>query len=280
MLIPETIGTLASLLSIISHLIRFSDYLSPNEKRALNEAHTKIRILNPSLPIDQARPILMQAIKDHVPEPEVAIAMEDLSLGLQALEIYAMGVNAYESPALPAYGIALTNLLGFINLKLLAWKCLEAWGNVIQISRGTEVIKLVLLPMPNTDKAFRTSGVSRKLLPKTPQSGKWYVYGYKTSSSSAVAPMGLLFTQGKYVAPLPGSEPTLLYSTLLSEGYHFLTQGSIYPVLTTRYPIEAQVSERIAAGFLDDLIDYSRRVRGEVQKSKMIQSRLSGLLKK
>jgi len=275
MFIPETIGTLAALISLIDYMIRFAKFLSPPEKQALGEAREKIIKLNPASSVEQAKPILYQAIQQHLPDTQVEIAMEDLSLGLEALEQYAMGLNTAMGTAIPAYGSGLAYLCRFIGKQFTEWRCFEAWGRNL-VSRGGVRYELILLPMPYSDQAIKHNLGGNKLLLKSSRFGSWYYYANK--GKNQISPGNFMFTNFRFY------NETLLQSTHLRfEDYDFSIdrmKGKRVPYSEiVRGRLNAEIAEQLAAGFLSDLIDYSRRVRGEVQKSDTVKSRLSGLLK-
>jgi hypothetical protein len=282
MLIPETIGTIAALLSFIEFMLRMANSYSPMEKRALREAQAKIKSLQPTAPVTHAKAIFSDAIHKHVPEPEVEIAEEDLSLGLEALRLYKIGLGSAEQKTLPTYGKGLGFLYRFAGDKLIDWNCFEAWGTKLLSNIPQEDgfrTEYIFLPMLHTEKVIKRTQAIVAKIPKQHRSGRWYCGGCRINSLPCTLTQ-LALTQGKYVAN--EYYQTLQMCSLNFHDYEFelsFPKGFIN-FEKNQITITAKDSENLAAGLLNDLIDYSRRVRGEIHRSESVKSRLSGLLKR
>jgi hypothetical protein len=216
---------------------------------------------------------------------EAKIAQEDLSLGLEALKQYIWGLNmGVAGNSLPMYGSALAVLCGFVGNKLVEWRCFEAWGHRFYYNKPKSSYDLenYLIPMPNSERAIRSSRLIQNAVPKSHASGNWYFSGalYQTSNPAIFIPHGLFITKGKYYQISASVDLYSIQGSTLNFADYEFSISQYSPIHDVKHALCSEVAERLATGLLGDLIDYSRRVRGEKQKSESMKSRLTELLKK
>jgi len=208
---------------------------------------------------------------------------EDLSLGLEALRLYNIGLGSAEQKSLPTYGKALGFLYYYVGDKLISWNCFDVWGTKLLSYMPQEDgfrSENYYLPMLHTEKAIKGSLALNTIIPKQQRSGRWCCAATRENTLPFIL-LQLTLTKGKYLVNEYGYQR--LEIALLNFTDYVFELSIPKEFLNTeknQIPINVKDSECLAAGLLNDFMDYSRRVRGEKQKSESMKSRLSGLLKK
>lgn len=120
MILPTTIATVASALTIIDLLIRFAGYLSPEVKKGLYEGRNQIAFQNPPT-VEAANEIFVKSLHTTLPSHLVDATSQDLTLAIEVVRGFENGVKPRPPKIIPAYGRGLANLFLGVHIGLRNW---------------------------------------------------------------------------------------------------------------------------------------------------------------
>jgi hypothetical protein len=275
MIFPELANSIATALTLIDYAIKFMRFLSPPTRIALQEAEDQLSRSH-RISYKQAQDVLMEALRAHVPTGEIEAVSQDIR---HAIEVMQPMIEVLEESRLkgvyPKYGLAVDLVAKGTYEKLASWRCFQAWAHEFEMVMDPPHV----LPMPHTEASIRECKALMKQVRWFANHGKLFIVDPKELYENRIYDVAYLcftnriaFIQKRiYVSALSfGDNAVRVINKLTTKTQHGCTVVISGSESSATYRLTYQDLALMVGGLLNDVVYYSRIIRGEIDAGQSI----------